>query len=135
MTPNIFIASNKMVPPLFVGLSGPTRPRKKSKLLTQAERGKKKCDFPVQIPRWVYVVGIAAGVIGSLAFFPQSFHLLFIDKKATDLTFGTLFLCIFGKVLWIAYGIGAKDMVVAGFSIISLISYVFLVMSRILYKK
>ena len=80
--------------------------------------------------RNIYLVGIIAGTITSMAFLPQVIK-SFKEHSATHLTWITLCMAILGQSMWFTYGILSKDNVVRTFAIISLTMYLFLIISKV----
>lgn len=54
-------------------------------------------------------VGYAAGTLTTVAFLPQVLH-VWRTKRADDLHMGTLVSFMAGVTLWLAYGIGTRQM-------------------------
>lgn len=54
-------------------------------------------------------VGYAAGTLTTIAFFPQVLH-VWKTKSADDLHWGMLLMFTVGVALWLAYGIGIRQL-------------------------
>ena len=84
----------------------------------------------VRKARKIYLVGIIAGTITSMAFLPQVIK-SFRDHSATHLTWITLAMAILGQSMWFTYGLLSGDNVVKTFAMISFTMYFFLVISKV----
>jgi MtN3 and saliva related transmembrane protein len=82
--------------------------------------------------RDIYLVGIIAGTITSMAFLPQVIKSI-KEHSATHLTWITLCMAILGQSMWFTYGLLSKDNVVRTFAMISLTMYLFLVISKVTF--
>jgi len=84
-----------------------------------------------KLPIKIFVIGIFAGVLTSISFLPQVIK-LFKNKTKSDITWVTLILCIIGQILWISYGGLSNDKILLLFSVITLITFILLMISKIL---
>lgn len=57
---------------------------------------------------WIQVLGLAAGTITSITFFPQVLR-IWKTKSARDLSLLMLLLLLLGTSLWLTYGIAIGD--------------------------
>lgn len=86
---------------------------------------------PPRLPKHVYIIGVLAGMLTCIAFLPQVIKVIG-TRTPSALTWTTLFICIAGQALWVAYGGMAKDKILSIFSIISLLLYLCLMCSKVL---
>lgn len=84
-------------------------------------------------PTWVRAVGLAAGIVSSLAF-SQQVYKLYTAGKPSSLTWVTLGACILGQMLWIVYGFGTSDMIVLGVAVVTVTIYLLLAFTKVKYK-
>ena len=71
------------------------------------------------------VIGSAAAVLTMFAFIPQIIKVL-KTKSITDVSIVTLLQLALGVLLWIAYGIHIKDIIVITANVITLLSLIIL---------
>lgn len=60
---------------------------------------------------WIQVLGLAAGTITSITFFPQVLK-IWRSKSSKDLSLVMLLLLLLGTSLWLAYGIAISDVAI-----------------------
>lgn len=85
-------------------------------------------------PKYIYIIGIIAGLLTSIAFAPQVFK-AFKDKEKTTITWLTLILASLGQILWITYGTLSHVTVVRIFATVTLTMYLLLVLSKFIFKE
>lgn len=84
-------------------------------------------------PKYIYIIGIIAGILTSTAFAPQVFK-AYSNKEKSSLTWLTLILAGIGQILWFTYGTLAYDHVIKIFASITLIMYFLLILSKFIFK-
>lgn len=68
-------------------------------------------DEGQMMPTWTTLLGLAAAALTSLSYIPQAFKA--VPRGATDdISLGMLIALFIGLLLWVAYGVSAKDYVV-----------------------
>jgi MtN3 and saliva related transmembrane protein len=77
-------------------------------------------------------VGYAAGTLTTVAFLPQVLH-VWRTKRADDLHMGTLVSFMAGVALWLAYGIGTRQMPVIVANAVSLVLQCAILMLKLRY--
>lgn len=64
------------------------------------------------------IIGIIAGILTTACTIPQALY-VFRTKKTRDLSFGFLLMLVGGCFLWLMYGIGKPDYILAGANLIT----------------
>lgn len=83
-------------------------------------------------PKYIYIIGIIAGLLTSTAFAPQVFK-SYSNKQQSSITWLTLIVAIIGQILWLTYGTLANVIVIRIFASISLIMYLMLILSKFIF--
>tara|TARA_Y100000389_G_C17113217_1_gene341770 strand:+ start:63 stop:479 length:417 start_codon:yes stop_codon:yes gene_type:complete len=84
-------------------------------------------------PKYIYIIGIIAGLLTSIAFAPQVIN-SYKNKEKTTITWLTLILASFGQILWLTYGTLSHVDVIKIFATITLIMYLLLILSKFIFK-
>ena len=84
-------------------------------------------------PSNVYIIGLIAGTLSSIAFIPQVIQ-AFKNKEASRITIITLILAIIGQLLWITYGITSNDKIIRTFASITVFLYILLAISKFIFN-
>lgn len=84
-------------------------------------------------PSNVYIIGLIAGTLSSIAFIPQVIQ-AFKNKEASHITIITLILAIIGQLLWITYGITSNDKIIRTFASITVFLYILLAISKFIFN-
>ena len=85
-------------------------------------------------PKYIYIIGLIAGLLTSIAFAPQVFK-SYKDKEKTAFTWLTLILASIGQILWITYGTLSHVIIVRIFATITLTMYLLLIISKFVFKE
>lgn len=80
------------------------------------------------------ILGIVGTVLVSIALFPQVYK-VFKTKSVNDLSMKWLIIECFSSILWIAYGILKKDLLITLTNVVISISHILLTIARYMYKK
>lgn len=83
-------------------------------------------------PKYIYIIGIIAGILTSTAFAPQVIK-SYSNKQQSSLTWLTLILAGIGQILWLTYGTLANVIVIRIFAAITLIMYLMLILSKFIF--
>lgn len=84
-------------------------------------------------PKYIYIIGIIAGLLTSIAFAPQVIK-SYKNKEKTTITWLTLILASLGQILWLTYGTLSHVSVIKIFATITLLMYLLLVLSKFIFK-
>ena len=84
-------------------------------------------------PKYIYIIGIIAGILTSTAFAPQVFK-SFSNKQQSSITWLTLVLAGGGQLLWLTYGSLTRDTVIKIFASVTLLMYLLLILSKFIFK-
>ena len=84
-------------------------------------------------PKYIYIIGIIAGLLTSIAFAPQVIK-SYKNKEKTTITWLTLILASLGQILWLTYGTLSHVSVIKIFATVTLLMYLLLVLSKFIFK-
>jgi MtN3 and saliva related transmembrane protein len=79
------------------------------------------------------ILGLAAGTITSVTFLPQVMH-VWKTKSAKDLSLTMLLLLMLGVIMWLTYGILAKDTAIIYTNSMVLIMSIVLLIFKLKFK-
>jgi MtN3 and saliva related transmembrane protein len=79
------------------------------------------------------ILGLAAGTITSVTFLPQVMH-VWKTKSAKDLSLTMLLLLMLGVIMWLTYGILAKDTAIIYTNSMVLIMSIVLLVFKLKFK-
>jgi MtN3 and saliva related transmembrane protein len=79
------------------------------------------------------ILGLAAGTITSVTFLPQVIH-VWKTKSAKDLSLTMLLLLMLGVIMWLTYGILAKDTAIIYTNSMVLIMSIVLLIFKLKFK-
>ena len=80
------------------------------------------------------ILGLAAGILTTIEVIPQVLKSL-RTRSTKDLSWGSLILVLVGLLLWLAYGIGKKDLWISLSTGVTATFYVCLIVSKAVYDK